>query len=79
MFAFAGDRIQSSILEVVVKDKDMLKDDIVGFIQFDLSYVPTQVPPDNPLAPEWYRIENNKGKRKFGELMLGAGYYSSDL
>ena len=74
VFAFAGDRIQSSFLEVVVKDKDMLKDDLVGFVRFDLSDVPTRVPPDSPLAPEWYRIENSKGERKFGELMLAVWY-----
>ncbi|CBI40337.3 unnamed protein product, partial [Vitis vinifera] len=74
VFAFAGDRMQSSVLEVVVKDKDMLKDDIVGFVRFDLSDVPTRVPPDSPLAPEWYRIANSKGEKNNGELMLAVWY-----
>lgn len=73
VFAFAGDRIQTSVLEVVVKDKDVLKDDVVGFVRFDLSDVPTRVPPDSPLAPEWYRIENSKGQKN-GELMLAVWY-----
>ncbi|KAL0428889.1 UNVERIFIED_CONTAM: FT-interacting protein 3 [Sesamum radiatum] len=34
VFTFSKDRMQSSVLEVVVKDKDMVKDDFVGL--FDL-------------------------------------------
>jgi hypothetical protein len=75
VFAFAGDNIQSSFLEVVVKDKDMLKDDFVGRLQFDLNEIPKRVPPDSPLAPEWYRLENKSGeKKKGGELMLAVWY-----
>ena len=51
----------------------MLKDDIVGFIRFNFSDVPTRVPPDSPVAPEWYMIENSKGQRKFRELCLELG------
>lgn len=71
VFAFARDRMQASILEVVVKDKDLMKDDFVGVVRFDLNDVPTRVPPDSPLAPEWYRLENKKGDKK-GELMLAV-------
>ncbi|XP_054784089.1 FT-interacting protein 3-like [Prosopis cineraria] len=74
VFAFAGDNLQSSVLEVVVKDKDMVLDDLVGTIRIDLHEVPTRVPPDSPLAPEWYRIENKNGERKNGELMLAVWY-----
>ncbi|XP_057979287.1 FT-interacting protein 7-like [Malania oleifera] len=72
VFAFARDRIQSSVLEVVVKDKNMVKDDFVGIVRFDLNEVPTRVPPDSPLAPEWYRLEDKKGKKKKGELILAV-------
>lgn len=70
VFAFSKDRLQSSTLEVVVMDKDVVKDDFVGNIHFNLQDVPTRVPPDSPLAPEWYRIEDKKGEKKKGELML---------
>ncbi|XP_040993337.1 FT-interacting protein 3-like [Juglans microcarpa x Juglans regia] len=74
VFAFAKDNVQSTFLEVVVKDKDTLKDDFVGLLRFDLREVPTRVPPDSPLAPEWYRLEDKKGERVKGELMLAVWY-----
>ncbi|KAL5863519.1 hypothetical protein ACOSQ3_001033 [Xanthoceras sorbifolium] len=75
VFAFARDRVQSSVMDVVVKDKDMLKDDFVGIVRFDLNEIPTRVPPDSPLAPEWYRLEDRKReKSKAGELMLAVWY-----
>ncbi|KAL6182174.1 hypothetical protein ACLB2K_043597 [Fragaria x ananassa] len=57
VFAFSKDRMQASVLEVVVKDKDLLKDDFVGIVRFDINEVPLRVPPDSPLAPEWYLIK----------------------
>ncbi|KAJ4955199.1 hypothetical protein NE237_011982 [Protea cynaroides] len=72
VFAFARDRMQSSVLEVVAKDKDLVKDDFVGFVRFDLNEVPTRVPPDSPLAPQWYRMEDKKGDKTKGELMLAV-------
>lgn len=74
VFAFARERMQSSVLEVVVKDKDMVKDDFIGLVRFDLNEVPTRVPPDSPLASEWYRLEDRKGEKKKGELMLAVWY-----
>ncbi|GAB4856862.1 FT-interacting protein 7 [Ancistrocladus abbreviatus] len=70
VFAFSKDRMQASILEVVVKDKDLVKDDFVGILRFDIHEVPTRVPPDSPLAPQWYRLEDKKGEKIKGELML---------
>ncbi|KAK8639715.1 hypothetical protein V6N13_138085 [Hibiscus sabdariffa] len=74
VFAFSRDTLHSSVLEVVVKDKNLMKDDSVGFVRFDLNEVPTRVPPDSPLAPEWYRLEDKKGEKKKGELMLAVWY-----
>nr|DAD37952.1 TPA_asm: hypothetical protein HUJ06_008593 [Nelumbo nucifera] len=69
VFAFSKERIQSSALEVFVKDKEMVgRDDYLGKVVFDLNEVPTRVPPDSPLAPQWYRGE---GKVK-GEIMLAV-------
>ncbi|KAJ6946277.1 FT-interacting protein 1 [Populus alba x Populus x berolinensis] len=72
VFAFSRERMQASVLEVVIKDKDLLKDDFVGVIRFDINEVPLRVPPDSPLAPEWYRLEDKKGEKIKGELMLAV-------
>ncbi|KAM7273397.1 hypothetical protein ACFE04_028061 [Oxalis oulophora] len=73
VFAFSKERIQASVLEVVVKDKEVVKDDLIGRIVFDLNEIPRRVPPDSPLAPQWYRLEDRKGdKIKNGELMLAV-------
>ncbi|KAJ8638082.1 hypothetical protein MRB53_012349 [Persea americana] len=72
VFAFSKDRLQASMLEVVVKDKDVMKDDFIGMVIFDLSEVPKRVPPDSPLAPQWYRLEGRKGDKVRGELMLAV-------
>ncbi|GMH22706.1 hypothetical protein Nepgr_024549 [Nepenthes gracilis] len=72
VFAFSKDRMQASMLEVIVKNKDLVKDDFVGIVKIDIHEVPTRVPPDSPLAPEWYRLEDKKGEKITGELMLAV-------
>ncbi|KAG4384986.1 hypothetical protein GLYMA_12G001500v4 [Glycine max] len=74
IFAFSKDRLQSNLLEVTVKDKDIGKDDFVGRVMFDLTEVPLRVPPDSPLAPQWYRLEDKKGQKihNNGEIMLAV-------
>ncbi|KAF3445439.1 hypothetical protein FNV43_RR10615 [Rhamnella rubrinervis] len=72
-FAFSKERLQSNLLEVIVKDKDVIsKDDFVGKVTFDLNEVPLRLPPDSPLAPQWYRLEDKKGIKTKGELMLAV-------
>ncbi|XP_078432355.1 FT-interacting protein 3-like [Wolffia australiana] len=72
VFAFSKDRIQATSVEIVVKDKDLIKDDFIGKVSFDLNEVPRRVPPDSPLAPQWYRLENQKGEKSKGEIMLAV-------
>ncbi|XP_066376241.1 FT-interacting protein 1 [Miscanthus floridulus] len=75
VFAFSKSGVQSNALEVFLKDREMLgRDDYVGKVTFDLAEVPTRVPPDSPLAPQWYRLEERRGEgRKVrGELMLAV-------
>ncbi|RWR91807.1 FT-interacting protein 1-like protein [Cinnamomum micranthum f. kanehirae] len=72
VFAFSRDQMRSSVIEVVVKDKVLTKDDEpVGIIRFDLNQVPTRVPPESPIAPEWHQLEDKKvqGRMK-GDLKL---------
>ncbi|OIW18336.1 hypothetical protein TanjilG_31476 [Lupinus angustifolius] len=74
VFAFSKEKIQSSVVEVHVKDKEMVaRDDYIGKVTFDMHEVPTRVPPDSPLAPQWYRLEDRKGNTKVrGEIMLAV-------
>lgn len=74
VFAFSKDRIQASLLEVFVKDKEMIgRDDYLGRIVFDLNEVPTRVPPDSPLAPQWYRLEERRSTGKVrGQIMVAV-------
>uniref|UniRef100_M1AUZ4 Anthranilate phosphoribosyltransferase n=2 Tax=Solanum tuberosum TaxID=4113 RepID=M1AUZ4_SOLTU len=44
------------------RDKEMeQRDDYLGEVVFDMNEVPTRVPPDTPLAPQWYRLEDRRG------------------
>lgn len=72
VFAFSKDRLQASVLEITVKDKDVVKDDFIGRVLFDLNEVPKRVPPDSPLAPQWYKLEDRKGDKARGEIMLAV-------
>ncbi|KAF8025520.1 hypothetical protein BT93_F2375 [Corymbia citriodora subsp. variegata] len=71
-FAFSRERMQSNFLEITVKDKDVGKDDFVGRLTFDTHEVPRRVPPDSPLAPQWYRLETRRGDKGRGEIMLAV-------
>ncbi|CAN1133608.1 FT-interacting protein 1 [Linum perenne] len=74
VFAFSKEKLQSSVLEVYIRDREMVgRDDYVGKVIFDLHEVPTRVPPDSPLAPQWYRLEDRRGETKVkGEVMLAV-------
>ncbi|KAD4584335.1 hypothetical protein R6Q59_036733 [Mikania micrantha] len=73
VFAFSKDTIQSSMVEIFVKERD--KDDILGRVWFDLNEVPKRVPPDSQLAPQWYRMDDKRGDRaKAGEVMVAIWF-----
>ncbi|KAH7443699.1 hypothetical protein KP509_02G047000 [Ceratopteris richardii] len=75
IFAFSGcESLRSSTLEVSVWDRDVGKpDDFLGAVLFDLQEVPKRVPPDSPLAPQWYRLEAVRGGgRVSGDVMLAV-------
>nr|GME01666.1 FT-interacting protein 1-like [Ipomoea batatas] len=73
IFLFSKDHmIQSSVLDVTVKDKDFVEDDFVGRVSFDLSEIPFSIPRDVSLAPQWYRLKGRMGDRVEGELMLAV-------
>lgn len=68
VFAFSKERIQASVVEIVIKDTDFVKDDFKGMVFSDLNEIPERVPPDSPLAPQWYRLEDGKPETVKGEL-----------
>ncbi|XP_074279056.1 multiple C2 domain and transmembrane region protein 10 [Silene latifolia] len=73
VFAFSKDCIQSSMVEVFVKERE--NNDFLGRIWFDLNEVPKRVPPDSQLAPQWYRMEDRRGdKSKAGEVMVSIWF-----
>ncbi|KAI3740034.1 hypothetical protein L2E82_30451 [Cichorium intybus] len=68
VFAFPKERIQSLTLELIVKDKAIENDDnSIGGVSFDINELPVRVPPDSPLAAQWYRLDNRNG-----ELMVAV-------
>ncbi|OWM82667.1 FT-interacting protein 1 [Punica granatum] len=74
VFAFSKEKIQSSALEVYVRDREIVtRDNYIGKVVFDMNEVPTRVPPDSPLAPQWYRLEDpRKDSKVKGEVMLAV-------
>ncbi|XP_027343043.1 FT-interacting protein 7-like [Abrus precatorius] len=74
VFAFAKDRIQELVLQIVVKNKDNNgdPDGFMGHVTFTISDIPMRVPPDSPLAPQWYKLEDQNGLKLHGELMVSV-------
>lgn len=60
------------MIDIMVKDKDAKKYDFMGCVLYDHCAVPKRAPPDSPVAPQWYRLENRKGKKLNGEVMLAV-------
>ncbi|OIT00800.1 PREDICTED: protein QUIRKY [Nicotiana attenuata] len=62
VFAFDKEGLNSTSLEVSVWVEKKVADDktdenSIGTVSFDLQEVPKRVPPDSPLAPQWYSLE----------------------
>ncbi|KAK3026776.1 hypothetical protein RJ639_040254 [Escallonia herrerae] len=74
VFAFSKEKIQSSDLEIFVREREMVaRDDYLGKVVFDMNEVTTRVPPDSPFAPQWYRLEDQRGESKTkGEIMVAV-------
>ncbi|KAJ0078765.1 hypothetical protein Patl1_23525 [Pistacia atlantica] len=65
VFAFDKEGLNSSSLEVSVwteekKENEEAVENCLGTVAFDLQEVPKRVPPDSPLAPQWYSLESEK-------------------
>lgn len=70
VFAFDKEGLNSTSLEVSVWAEEEIKkkeneaadrtETCLGMVSFDLQEAPKRVPPDSPLAPQWYTLESDK-------------------
>ncbi|KAL8161393.1 hypothetical protein V2J09_012882 [Rumex salicifolius] len=65
VFAFSKDRIYASFLEIVLRkkccDEEVETSTFKGRVVYDVKEAPRRVPPDSPLAPQWYKLEGGPG------------------
>ncbi|KAF6142660.1 hypothetical protein GIB67_015146, partial [Kingdonia uniflora] len=65
-------------VDVLVKDKYLLKGDFVGKVSFDLNEVPQRIPPYSPLVPQWYWLsDRNAGISGDGVASIRSKVYLS--
>ncbi|KAL5708671.1 Multiple C2 domain and transmembrane region protein 14 [Ranunculus cassubicifolius] len=88
VFAFNKEGLNSTALEVSVwsekkeavpvPDSDppatteKVTETGLGNVTFDLQEVPKRVPPDSPLAPQWYTLEGSPEKSPVSDVMLAV-------
>ncbi|KAL2901487.1 FT-interacting protein 1 [Bienertia sinuspersici] len=69
---YVEDRIHTTFIEFFMKIKDPENDGVKGRVIMDVNEVPKRVPPDSPLAPQWYKLEDREGVCVKTELMLAV-------
>nr|GMD48042.1 protein QUIRKY [Ipomoea batatas] len=78
VFAFDKDGLNSTSLEVSVwvekkGAEDKTEESSLGTVSFDLLEVPKRVPPDSPLAPQWYSLECDQNQSSpVNDVMLSV-------
>ncbi|KAM7505140.1 hypothetical protein LguiB_004044 [Lonicera macranthoides] len=77
VFAFDKEALNSTSLDVSVwaekKDaENNITESILGTVSFDLQEVPKRVPPDSPLAPQWYTLEGSPENSPGTDIMLAV-------
>ncbi|KAJ6975020.1 hypothetical protein NC653_030994 [Populus alba x Populus x berolinensis] len=76
VFAFDKEGLNSTSLEVSVwteekkENEEATHECSLGTVSFDLQEVPKRVPPDSPLAPQWYALESENSAGN--EVMLAV-------
>ncbi|KAH8491384.1 hypothetical protein H0E87_023507 [Populus deltoides] len=76
VFAFDKEGLNSTSLEVSVwteekkENEEATQECSLGTVSFDLQEVPKRVPPDSPLAPQWYALESENSAGN--EVMLAV-------
>ncbi|KAI5015857.1 hypothetical protein ZWY2020_059396 [Hordeum vulgare] len=76
LFTVSAAHLQSNQLQVIVKHKhkDVLRDDFVGRVVFDMSDIPNHSPPN---SPQWHHLSDAHGERfpqgrSLGKIMLAV-------
>ncbi|KAK9052049.1 hypothetical protein SSX86_028677 [Deinandra increscens subsp. villosa] len=81
VFAFDKEGLNSTSLEVSVFDrkkkvtedgKDEVSESCLGTVSFELPEVPKRVPPDSPLAPQWYTLDGSPENSPMTDIMLAV-------
>jgi hypothetical protein len=69
-FSYQPGKAPSSSVDVVVNDKDLVRDDFVGKLCFDVTKIPERSPDDIPLEPTWYPLFDQEGRKKLAHASL---------
>ena len=76
VFAFDKEGLNCTSMEVSVlvekKDGENTTETSIGTVSFDLQEVPKRVPPDSPLAPQWYTLEGSPGTDVMIAVWIGT-------
>ncbi|XP_021851386.2 FT-interacting protein 3, partial [Spinacia oleracea] len=72
VFAFSKERVHTFFIEIFLKTKVHEGDGVKGRLILDVNEAPKRVPPDSPLAPQWYKLEDLGGVCVKPELMLAV-------
>jgi len=71
VFAFNKDRLQAKTIEISVRGKVSVTNEIIGSIEVGIGDIPTRLQGDSSLAPQWYGLEDKNGVAgRSGNLML---------
>ncbi|KAK9157735.1 hypothetical protein Scep_004309 [Stephania cephalantha] len=82
VFAFDKEGLNSTALDVSVwignketnaeTGVETVTDSCLGNVSFDVQEVPKRVPPDSPLAPQWYTLEGSPENSPATDVMLAV-------
>lgn len=71
VFAFNKDHLQAKTIEISVRGKVSVTNEIIGSIEVGIGDIPTRLQGDSSLAPQWYGLEDKNGvSGRSGNLML---------
>ncbi|CAJ2633627.1 unnamed protein product [Trifolium pratense] len=75
VFALDNDHIQTeeiTTVEILLKDNVRKYDEYMGKISLNISDISTRFPSDSELAPQWCVLEDQRGRRFRGALMMSC-------
>ncbi|CAK9180252.1 unnamed protein product [Ilex paraguariensis] len=78
VFAFDKEGLNSTLLEISVwvekkgTENNNTAESCLGTVSFDMLEVPRRVPPDSPLAPQWYTLEGSPENSTANDVMVAV-------